>query len=71
MARGIKELLTNSNSFVEDDRREMWLSLMETIIFVGGDDKAFHNTILHANMTVVELIDSLAQNGVRFTVKGL
>ena len=66
-SRGIFELLT-SPGVQEQARLEMYNSLMTAIYEVGGDPASFREYIIKG-MTVIELIDRLGQNGVRFCLE--
>ena len=63
--KSIYELLSYRHNTVEEQRLEMFHSLLLSIKEVGGQiDK---EDLL--KMSVADLIDILAQNGVRFCVK--
>jgi hypothetical protein len=66
--KSIQELIYGGSNPVEISRVEMYKSLMNAIDFAGGSKEFFHERI-GKGMTVVQLIDDLAQNGVRFTRK--
>lgn len=65
MSRNIQELLADKLTRVEQDRMDMYINLMDVIKCCGGNPECFAKHIKDG-MTVSELIDSLAQNGVRF-----
>lgn len=64
MDKTIKELLSGYSE-VEADRLAMMNTLLESIAEGGGDSSKFKLAILEG-MTVLELIDSLGQNDIRF-----
>ena len=70
MARGIREIMNQNNNSVEADRVEMLDSLMQAVFDAGGNPQLFFNKVIKENITVVELIDALAQNKVRFVYNG-
>jgi hypothetical protein len=67
--KGIKELLNTSSRDVERHRLDMYYSLMKAIEEGGGSASSYKHYILEDRMSVVDLIDALGQNGVRFTYK--
>lgn len=69
MHRGIEELLTREISDTEQDRIDMFDSLMSSVIMCGGDSTHIEEKVL-SGMTVLELIDILGQNKVRFYLAG-
>lgn len=70
MPRSIKEIIYDERSTVEADRVAMLDSLLESICRANGSPKYILDKIVRENMTVVELIDTLAQNKVRFVYVG-
>lgn len=64
MDKSIKELLTGFSK-VEAARLSMMETLLEAIEECGGSSLKFKKDILEG-MTVLALIDSLAQNNIRF-----
>jgi hypothetical protein len=52
--------------FVEESFIEMYQSLLESVKQAGGDESSFYYNEIK-NMTVAELINRLATNGIRFT----
>jgi len=64
--KSIQELIYGGSNPVEISRLEMYKSLMVAIVCAGGSKEFFHEKI-GKGMTVVQLIDDLAQSGVRFT----
>ena len=65
MDRTIKELLCNNLTHIERDRLDMYNSLIDSVKEAGGHPVNFKISILN-EMTVLELIDLLGQNNVRF-----
>lgn len=68
MTRSIKEIALESRlNIYESGRLEMFESLIRAINLAGGNSESIVDDILNKEMTVIELIDCLGQNDVRFT----
>lgn len=70
MPRSIKEIICDERSTVEACRVAMLDSLLESVRCADCSPKYILDKMVRENMTVVELIDTLAQNGVRFVYVG-
>lgn len=68
--RSIAQLVKNDFSQIEEKRVQMLNSLCDAVSQAGGDSFIISEAVLRKNMTVVELIDRLAQNNIRFIYSG-
>lgn len=66
MSRNIKDILMNKTDSVESQRKEMFESLMDAVEKAGGNKQIFWDYVVYQDITVLELIDKLGQNNVRF-----
>lgn len=66
MSRNIKDILMNKTDGVESQRKEMFDSLMDAVEKAGGNKQVFWDYVVYHDITVLELIDKLGQNNVRF-----
>lgn len=69
MPRSIKELMKD-HCKIEEDRIEMLESLLKAVEGAGGCYQRFFEGVVEEDMTVAELIDTLAQNNIRFVYLG-
>lgn len=69
MDKSIYDLIYKTNTTIEQDRLLMYRSLLESVAIKGGDTILLEQSIL-SGMTVIKLIDTLAQNKIRFTYVG-
>lgn len=68
--RSIAEIIKNEFTEIEEKRVEMLNSLCDAVLQAGGDPSAISDAVICENMTVVHLIDWLAQNNIRFIYSG-
>lgn len=68
--RSIEHLVKNEFTEIEAKRVKMLTSLCDAVSQAGGDSFIISEAVLCKNMTVVQLIDCLAQNNIRFIYSG-